>query len=309
MGSNTGVISMDALQEFASVDGQIYRLDKAQVSVLNGGLQYGYGLFETLRTYRGVFFAWDKHYKRLIDGCNALRIHIPFSEDAGLHYLNNLKDYYFDKGCIEDAVYRLTIAPKSIETWNINSSSTTIITRRKLPANIDSLQEQGVAVLILKSTRLPVITDNVRLKSINCTDIVLARLEMKSHGPKIYEGLFLLPNGNLIEATCSNIFIYIRQGNDMFIMTPPKADGPLLGITRQYIIDLAKQLNIKVIEASVNMDDLKNASEIFLTNAVQEIIPVNNIVLGNDIIFKAQNNQYPIAHSLLRLYKENTIGI
>jgi len=95
----------------------------------------------------------------------------------------------------------------------------------------------------------------------------------------------------------------------MVLVTPPKADGPLLGITRQFIIDLAKQSNIKVIESSISLDDLKQANEIFLTNAVQEIIPINNIILEKDNIFKTKHNQYPLAYSLLKLYKQKINNI
>ena len=94
------------------------------------------------------------------------------------------------------------------------------------------------------------------------------------------DSLMLDYKGDIAEATGANIFFVDKSESELHT---PVADNFLDGITRRTIIDLAKKLNIKVIERKIKLDELKNFSGCFLTGTAAEVTPVSKI---DDVNFK-----------------------
>ncbi len=295
---------MEEKRQFACINGVIFPRERSSLSIENAGLQYGYGLFETLRTYRGVFFAWEKHYQRLEKGCRMLHMKIPFSSAEGLEMLSDLHRHFQQEGYREDGVYRLTITPEMIRNWQISDSSTSIITRREIPDGLEQMQQSGIDTALLETKRLPSITVE-RTKSIHFTDMIFGRLEMNRYGANILEGLMLDDDGKIVEATCSNLFaLFIDKKKGMTLVTPPKEDGPLLGITREIVIMLAERLQLTVEERSLRPEMLTNAKELFLTNSVQELVPIKRLFSKGQLLYHNTQQDYMIANRLLASYKQ-----
>ncbi len=119
---------------------------------------------------------------------------------------------------------------------------------------------------------------NPAIKSLNYLNNILAKIEANNAG--VEEAVMLNAEGFVAECTADNLFI-IKNG-EMF--TPPLSAGALYGITRQTVIELARQSGIKVTEPNLTRYDLFNADECFLTGTGAEIMPVIKIdgrVIGN----------------------------
>jgi branched-subunit amino acid aminotransferase/4-amino-4-deoxychorismate lyase len=96
----------------------------------------------------------------------------------------------------------------------------------------------------------------------------LAREEAQAEGAD--EALLVSPVGEVLEGTVSNVFA-VFQG---VIRTPPLASGILPGITRAWVIETSANLGLPIEESTICGDELLVAEEVFLTNSVQEVVPV-----------------------------------
>ncbi len=111
----------------------------------------------------------------------------------------------------------------------------------------------------------------IRLKSHHYLNNILAKREV-GNDPSV-EGIFLSQEGFLAEGIVSNLF-WVKNGE---IFTPSLSTGILNGITRQYIMNAAKNLGISVMEGSFVKKDLLDADEVFVTNSIQEIVPLHHV--------------------------------
>jgi branched-chain amino acid aminotransferase len=107
-----------------------------------------------------------------------------------------------------------------------------------------------------------------QIKSANFLNNILAKIQAKRNHAD--EGLMLGVNGYLTEGSISNFFIVTRGR----LFTPAVDQDILVGITRQLVIDLAKQADIPVKETRLLPSDVYKADECFLTNTSMEIMPV-----------------------------------
>ena len=114
------------------------------------------------------------------------------------------------------------------------------------------------------------------------------------------DSLMLDYKGDIAEATGANIFFVDKSESELHTPVP---DNFLDGITRRTIIDLAKELNIKVIERKIKLDELKNFSGCFLTGTAAEVTPVSKINDYNFKIPKVINQLWDNYSSLVRTKK------
>ncbi len=112
-----------------------------------------------------------------------------------------------------------------------------------------------------------------QIKSLNYLDNILAKMAAVKAGAE--EAVLLNSKGHVAEASAANIFLVTGRG----LATPRIADGALPGIMRQKVITLAEKLNITVEERIITAEELESAAEIFLTNSLIKIQPVNRLGL------------------------------
>jgi branched-chain amino acid aminotransferase len=235
--------------------------------VFDHGLLYGDGVFEGIRSYNGRVFRLDEHLRRLYDSAKVIRLNIPLTPEEMKEKIletlrrNNLRDAYIrpvvtrgpgDLGLDPDKckqafvfiiVGKITLYPE--EFYRNGLSVITVSTRRNIPEAL-----------------------NPRIKSLNYLNNILAKIEAKDAGS--IEAIMLDSNGHVVECTGDNIFI-VKNGA---IYTPPTYIGALEGITRNAVMELAEQMNIKVEERIFNRYELYISDECFLTGTAAEIIPV-----------------------------------
>jgi branched-chain amino acid aminotransferase len=266
------------VEERVFLNGSLVAGEEARISVDDRGLLFGDGLFETMRSYGGKVFRMDRHLGRLFDSMETIRIRLPYDtkelEEAIYATIraNHLPDAYIRLTITRGAGGRGLDPPES-------SCPTVVIVARELIPYSAHLYHAGMKVDIARNARsLP--SPLSRLKSLNFLNNVLARIEARERGTD--EAILLNSNGFVSEGTVSNVFL-VREG---VLITPDVESGILPGITRETILDLAREKRISLEERLVNTTELFEAEEIFLTNTLMEIMPVSEIDgarVGKDI--------------------------
>ena len=242
---------------------------EAGVSVFDHGLLYGDGVFEGIRAYSGRVFKLERHIERLFDSAKAIRLEIPASRDEIAELvLEACRRNDFDDGYIRLVITRgagdLGIDPRSCPRPDI------IVIAKRVPALYGQKPWQGVSVVTSAFRRHAPDVLSPSIKSLNYLNNILARIEANDRGAE--EALFLDQNGYVAEATVDNLFIVV----DRTLMTPPTATN-LKGITRETVLDLATDLNIRTEERHFTLFDVWTAHEAFMCGTMAEIVPIGSV--------------------------------
>jgi branched-chain amino acid aminotransferase len=244
------------------LDGLLVPVDEARVSPFDHGLLVGDGVFETLRVYDGVPFAWTRHHARLVRSAAGLGLRAP-----GSHELRAAVDEVLAANRLTDGRVRVTVTggPSPLGSERGGGPPTVIVVSAPAtpwPPTVDvvivpwSRNEHG-AVAGLKTTSY---AENVR---------ALAHARKRGAG----EAIFLNTRGELCEATGSNVFV-IRDG---VVLTPPADAGCLLGVTRALVLELCADHGVPAEEAALGRAALGDADEAFLTSSTREVQPIGRV--------------------------------
>lgn len=277
------------------INGKLYPKDEAKISVFDHGLLYGDGVFEGIRCYNGNVFKFSEHIDRLYDSARAISMKIQLTKDelkdAVINTLkaNNLKDSYI-RLVVTRGVGKLGLNP-----FNCTKSQIIIITDF-IQLYSKELYEKGLNAIIVSTIRNHSNALNPNIKSLNYLNNILAKIECINAGAT--EGIMLNKDGYVAEGTGDNIFIV--KNNE--VLTPHASAGILIGITRNVVMELAKEAGMTVREEQLTQNDLYNADECFLTGTAAEIIPVVNLD-GRKI---ASGKPGKVTLSLLKKYQELT---
>src|ERR1700687_3009898 len=255
-----------ALPKFVHLNDHIVPTRRAHVSVFDRGLLYSDGVFETVRAYRGAAFALREHLARLQASADFLGIglpHRPWREDIdALLKRNELSD--------SDAWVRITVtrgvgAPGLVPPARIHP--TLIITAGLIDAAIATAQRHGARVTLLPFARHGFLSEH---KVLDYLPAVLGKVIAARH--HAFEGLYVDESSIVTEGTPSNVFVW----HGRTLSTPPVA-GLLPGVTRKLVMDVAAADHLHVTERRLRRQDLLDASEVFLTSSLSEIVPVTTI--------------------------------
>lgn len=277
------------------LDGEYVPEERAVVSVFDHGLLYGDGVFEGIRAYNGRVFKLDEHLVRLYESAKTIDMEIPLSVDEMREVVletlrrNNLRDAYIrlvvtrgkgDLGldpnkCIRPTVFCITASIQLYpeELYEKGLIVVTVSTRRNIPASVTP-----------------------RVKSLNYLNNIYAKMEAKLAG--VPEAIMLNAEGYVAEATGDNIFI-VKKG---VLITPPTYIGLLEGVTRNTVMDLAREKGITVEEKVFTLHDVYNADECFLTGTAAEVIPT--VMVDGRVI--ADGRPGKMTRELISVYRELT---
>lgn len=252
------------------LNGEFVPKEKAVVSVFDHGLLYGDGVFEGIRAYHGRVFKLGEHLDRLYDGARAICLKIPVGKDEMQEIVletlrrNNLSDAYI-RLVVTRGPGDLGLDPRKCPEAFVFCIAASIVLYP------DELYEKGMSVISV-STRRNIPTACIpRVKSLNYLNNIYAKMEANLAG--MPEAIMLNNEGYVAEATGDNIFI-VKKG---VLITPPSSAGILEGITRNAVMDIAREKGITVEEKMFTMYDVYTADEVFLTGTAAEVIPVINV--------------------------------
>jgi branched-chain amino acid aminotransferase len=249
------------------INGKLFDKAEARVSVYDHGLLYGDGVFEGLRSYSGRVFRLEDHVHRLYASARAIHLEIPLARDELAEaVISTLK-----ANDLSDAYIRLVVT-RGAGSLGLDPRKTTdpqvIIITDSISLYPDELYEHGLKIITAGTIRNHPAALNPRVKSLNYLNNILAKIEGTNAG--CLEALMLNHQGHVAECTGDNIFVVMHG----VIHTPSVDSGILEGITRQAVIDLARESGLSVIERTMDRHDIYTADECFLTGTAAEVIPV-----------------------------------
>ena len=226
------------------------------VAVLDRGLQYGDGVFETIAFIDGNAPLWGRHIARLSAGCEALAL--PRQDTARLAY-EARQLLQTDKALSGRHVVKIIITRGEHGTGYFprEGSATRILYTRDWPQGV----RRGIA-LHLCQTRLATGSPFAGLKTLNRLEQVVAAAEIREAG--FQEGLLCDADGFMVEALMSNLF-WLKQG---VLYTPVLDRCGVSGVMRAEVIEQAGHFGMSVYEVRETPEMLESAQAMFLTNAL-----------------------------------------
>ncbi|MBI3410040.1 MAG: branched-chain-amino-acid transaminase [Planctomycetes bacterium] len=249
------------------VNGKFFDKPDAKISVYDHGLLYGDGVFEGIRIYEGKVFRLKEHVDRLFESARAIKLEIPLSRSQMMEAIqstvnaNNKKNGYI-RPVVTRGAGTLGLDPRKTTDPQV------IVIVDDITMYPAELYENGMEIATVATIRNHPAALNPRVKSLNYLNNILAKLEGIQAG--CLECLMLNHKGEISECSGDNIFL-VKHG---ILRTPSIDSGILEGITRNAVLELARDAGISAQELALTRHDVLTADECFLTGTAAEVIPV-----------------------------------
>ena len=277
------------------ISGQLYEKENAKISVYDHGLLYGDGVFEGMRSYDGKVFRLAEHLDRLWNSAKAICLEIPMSKQEMADATNST----LKVNGIKDGYIRLVVTRGSGTLGldpNRCSRPEVIIITDYIALYPAEFYENGLQIVTVSTIRNHPAALSPRIKSLNYLNNILAKIEGAQAG--CVEALMMNHRGEIAECTGDNIFLVTRNE----LLTPPIDAGILEGITRDAVIEIAREAGLTVREIPLTKHDVYVADECFLTGSAAEVVPV--VKVDNRKI--GDGKPGPITRDLTRRFRELT---
>ena len=290
-------------KSYVFYQGEIVEESTVSIDIRSKVFNYGLGCFEGIRSYwdeekqQLYGFTMVEHYKRLLESCNALNMHIPYSVEELCEFTLELlkKNECKTSTYIRPVVYKGStgLGP------TLHGDEDDRIVIYTLPLNkYMGKEELSVAVSSwrrISDTMLPPRTK----ATAGYLNSALASLEAVENG--FDEAIFLTHAGNVCEGSAQNVFL-VKKGK---LVTPPPSDDILEGITRELVKTLAKgELGMEVVERSVSRTELYNSEEVFFSGTAMEVSPIVKVDRRQVVTGK----EGPVCRDLKELFFGLTTG-
>ncbi len=254
-----------------NINGRLSDAAHASVSVFDHGFLFGYGVYETLRTYSRVPFLFDRHMKRLRSSASMIHVPVPVDDREMLRRIEQTMDAVPD---LAEAYIRILLTRGEGEfsyDAKAAASPTLVIIVKPFPEPAPAKFEKGIRIATVSIMRNHPDSVNPLIKSDNLLNNALAMQEALSKGGE--EAVMKNHLGEIAECSQSNLFI-VRGGR---AITPPLTAGLLAGVTRAFIFEVGREAGIPVVEETIRPEDLFGADEVFITGTTREVTPVVQI--------------------------------
>src|SRR5438445_6658983 len=281
-----------------NVNGRVSDQEHAVISIFDHGFLYGEGVYETLRTYNGQPFLFDRHVRRLRKSADMLALAVPLTDPqidarfretmrtAGLGDSPGREAYI--RILVTRGIGELTYDPAATP----NPSIIVIVKPHVDPSR--EVFERGVTVALVPIVRNHPGSVNPLIKSNNLLNSALAMQEAVRRGA--FEGIMRNYRGELAECSTANLFI-VKDGA---ALTPPLDAGLLPGITREFLFEIGADAGIPVREQVLRDEDLFEADESFLTSTTREVVPI--VQVDDSIIGSGRRG--PVTAALLAGFRQ-----
>lgn len=246
---------------------QIVDRKEVQIDMEDRGYQFGDGIYEALRIYKGEPFMFDAHYARLERSAKKVRLNLPFTK---VQLKVNLYKLIAAEQLTEGGAYlQVTRGFTGPRDHSIPQSGGH---EAVLTANLFSYERP----LAMQKNGLTgsVVTDQRWLHcDIKSTSLLGNVLSLGAAEQRGYQDALLVRDGIFTEASASNLWFVF---GDTFY-THPDGNLVLPGITKLHLLDLIHQSSLKVQEKPVPIERLSEADEIFVSNSIWEVVPIISV--------------------------------
>lgn len=282
-----------------NVNGRVCSAQDAVVSVFDHGFVFGEGVYEVVRTYHQQPFLYDAHMRRLRESAASIALDVPVGDGDLLARIRETMaalpglDEAYVRVLVTRGVGELVYDPRACP------SPTVVVIVKPLALPPPEAYERGVRVALVSVTRNHPGSVSPLIKSNNLLNNALAMQEALRRGA--FEALMRNYRGELCECSQSNVFL-VRGGE---VLTPPLDAGLLAGITRAFVLDLARELGIPAHEVVLGEGDLATVDEAFLTSTTREVVP---IVAVDDRVIGA-GTPGPVTRQLLAAFRAHVAAL
>ncbi len=264
------------MSRIAFVNGDYLPYEKSKVHIEDRGYQFADGVYEVFAVIENKLADYDAHISRLMRSLSELDMKLPYSKRSIFFHISNIvKQNLISNGLVYLQISR-GVASRDFK-FPYNTKSSLIIIGKCIPVDhYNDSFNKGIKVSTTRDLRWK----RVDIKSLNLLAPVLAK--QAAHEKNCQESWLIDDDNFITEGSSSNAWIY-RNGT---LITRPISNSILNGITRSTLIKGLKKRKIKFKEDKFNLDDIKEASEAFITSATQHVMPVvkiNNIKIGNGL--------------------------
>ncbi len=252
-----------------SINGDVCAEQEARVSVFDRGFLYGDGVFEVMRTARGVPFQLDAHLLRLRAGAQAIGIALP-AEASLRRELQAVLDRRAGVESFVRIVVTRGVGESGVLPVGANAPTRVIIaTDLRLPDA--RVYEQGLhaATVVAEACH-----GELGLEDGKATQYLRNILALRiAHARGAQDALLLDTMGNVIEGATSNVFVV----RGFSAVTPASSSGALSGITRGVAVKLLERMGMTVHYAAIPISEVAGVDECFLTSSIRGVVPVTTI--------------------------------
>jgi branched-chain amino acid aminotransferase len=257
------------------LDGKLVPFEEGRIHVLTHALHYGIGVFEGIRAYktadgRSAVFRLQEHIQRLHDSAHVIMMEIPFSNER------------LEQACLEvlrsnklEAGYLRPLAFTGAGALGVGAQNPiqVLVAAWQWGAYLsEEGLNKGIRAKVSSFTRLHVNVNMVRAKiSGQYVNSYLATREATMAGYE--EAILLDTEGYATEGAGENLFI-VKHG---VLQTPPLSSAVLAGLTRDSVLQIARDQGIPVKEEKFTRDTMYLADELFMTGTAAEVTPVREV--------------------------------
>jgi len=253
------------MPELAYLNGEIRPINETYVPIEDRGYQFGDAVYEFIASYNGKLFCIKEHLDRLDYSMEGLSF-----PKLDRNFIQNAIDTLFEKAGIARAGLYIQIsrgvAPRD-HAWNKDIKLQIIMTIKNVKELDPKIREKGVDIITIEDGRW----SNCDIKTVQILFNSMAKQKAKDLGA--FDAIFVSQDGIVREGSSSNFFM-VKDG---ILITHPLTKNILPGITRRVILDLARDLGIKIEEKFFSKTDLFLAQEAFLSGTLTEILGIKTI--------------------------------
>lgn len=252
--------------KIAYLNDEYLPLEQARVSALDRGFLFADGVYEVIPVYGGRLFRLDEHLDRLDGSLRGIRLENPLSRTQWRAVLTRLVE--MNGGGEQSVYFQITrgAAGKRDHLFPANVAPTVFAMSGPLKALDGRWLQEGASVVTIPDIRW----QYCHLKTISLLPNVLMRQLAEDRGA---DEAILIRDGKATECSVSNLFI-VRDGA---VVTPPKSEYLLPGITRDLLLELAARHGMPCRERDIAEAELAVADEIWITSSSKEVIPATRL--------------------------------
>ena len=254
---------MATQEKIVFLDNQFLPIDQAHVSVLDRGFLFGDGVYEVIPVFSSKPLRENEHLLRLENSLRSVGLDNPYSKSEWSQLFQEI----LEKNPGEDRAIYLQVTRGHYEIRDL-----TLTEKQRLTVFVMVMPVKTIDIAVIEKGLAAVTVDDFRwhacdIKSISLIANVMLRQKATEAG---VEDAILIRDGFATEGTASNLFI-VKDG---VLITPPKSNLVLPGITRDLIVELAEKNNIRCDVRDISELELGAADEVWLTSSTREIAPV-----------------------------------
>jgi len=253
------------MSRIAYVNGRYVPHREAAVHIEDRGYQFADGVYEVVCVQGGRVIDEEPHLDRLERSLGELRIAQPMGRPA---YRQVTRELLRRNRVTDGIVYtQITrgVARRDHPFPAAGTPPSIVMTSRRIKPQDPALFERGIAVISTPDIRW----QRCDIKSVSLLPNILAKQQAREAGA--YEAWFIDGDGNVTEGSSTNAWIVTRDGE---LVTRQLGNAILGGITRQSLIRLAGESQVKVVERAFTLEEARQAREAFLTSTTSFVIPI-----------------------------------